>query len=149
MPGGDNLQSDPYDPRILFQIQAVGQLNERLRCSSVVRDLRRVHADVSLNDMHLHFEIAEMMDQAAAAIGLDVRRPEIRHLTFNHHLHGMLRINRGLTPDLVVDGLENLHVLAPTAYPDCDDDANPVLKSLVVNSFAVKSVADACWPIQL
>lgn len=147
MPGGDNLQSDPNDSRILFQIQGVGQLNERLRCSSVVRDLRRIHADVSLSDMHLHVEIAEIMDRAAAAIGLELRRPEIRPLTLNHHLHGLLRINRGLTPELAVDGLENLYVLAPTAYPDSDDDANPVLKSLVVNRFAVKPVADACWPI--
>jgi hypothetical protein len=142
MPGGDNLQSSPYDSRILMQIQGVGQLTDRLRCSNLVRDNRRIHAAISLVDMRLHTEIAEVMDSVGGMIGCRERRCEIRHMTFNHHLHGLLRINRGVTNRLQVEGLDNLYVLAPVAYPDCDDDANPVLKSLTINTFAAEAVAE-------
>jgi hypothetical protein len=44
-----------------------------------------------------------------------------------------------------VEGLENCFVLAPTAFVDRDDDANPMLKSWVLNSFAAESVVGLCW----
>jgi hypothetical protein len=139
VPSGDNW-APPVEPCILVEIQAVAQMHGRLPAE---RARQRIVPLQQLPDVCLHGEIAELMMRVAEAIGLPDTPLEVRGLLTNHHLTGVLRIGRHVTPGLAVHGVNNLYVLAPTAYPDVDDDANPTLASRVLNAFAGRAIAKA------
>lgn len=83
------------------------------------------------------------MDALGQSLGLQDPTFRLRPLLANHHLYGLVRVGRGVDRRFAADGLENLFILPPTAYVDVDDDANPVLKSLVLGSFAAEAIVDA------
>lgn len=142
MPSGDNLQTGPQDRRILVQVQAVAEMHDRLPTNSLIRDHLRIHPQLSLADVRFHAEIGTQMHEVAREIGLTDMHLTIRPLLTNHHLYGVFRIGKGVKANLLLEGFENLYILPPAAFPDVDDDANPMLKSRVLSSYAVEAVAD-------
>jgi hypothetical protein len=144
MPSGDNLRADRGDRRVLVQLQAIAEMNDRLPVSSLVRARRgsyQVQPDLSVRDFRLKKEIVDLMAEIADSLMVQGFSLRDRPLTANHHLYGLLRVGRGLGTDLAMEGLENSFVLAPTAFVDRDHDANPMLSSRVLNSFAADAIA--------
>ena len=80
------------------------------------------------------------MQRVAGSIGLSAPTFAFRPLTTNHHLYGALRVGSSVTKEFRFQGIENLFVLPPTAFVDCDDDANPTLKSLVLAQYAMDAI---------
>src|ERR1043165_2082795 len=145
MPSGDNLTTARSDNRILAQVQGIAEMHDRLSTKSILRLDARIHDAISLRDLEFKAEIAGKMSEVASAIGIIIPELRDRPLLTNHHEYGLMRIGRGLTVNLAVEDLENLYILAPTGFVDVDDDANPMLKSRVLNSFAAQAIADRCW----
>ncbi len=141
MPSGDNLQTGPYDRRILVQVQAIAEMHNRLPTNSLIRDHLRIHPQLSLSDVCFHAEIGTQMYKVAREIGLTDMHLTMRPLLTNHHLYGLFRIGKGVNTEFLLEGFENLYILPPAAFPDVDDDANPMLKSRVLTSYAVEAIA--------
>lgn len=141
LPSADNLQNvDAEDEAIWCQIQAIGAMHDRFPLVDLLNVKDPVPPVMSSRDASLHGEIVETMQQAANAIGLSAPIFAFRPLTTNHHLYGALRVGKGVTKEFRFQGVDNLFVLPPTAFVDCDDDANPTLKSLVLAQYAMDAI---------
>jgi hypothetical protein len=141
MQSGDNLAGNASDDTIFVQIQAVAAMHDRVPTADLLQMDGGLPPVWSLADALFHAEIIQVMRDVAAALGLVnphfCPRPPLQ----NHHLYGAYRVGKAVTEDFRFEGIDNLYVLPPTAYVDCDDDANPTLKSLVLAQIAMEAIA--------
>lgn len=142
MPSGDNLRGANDGDAVWGQIQAISAMHDRFPATDLLYvGLNTPIAPVmSSRDASLYGELIEMLQRVASVIGLDQPIFHLRPLLSNHHLYGILRVGRGVTPEFRMNDIENMYVLPPTTYVDHDDNANPTLKSRVLSQYAMEDV---------
>jgi hypothetical protein len=143
LPSADNLRGvNAHAESIWVQIQAIAAMHDRFPAADLLNVENTIPPVMSSRDASFHGEIVEVMQRVAASIGLTRPTFAFRPLTTNHHLYGALRVGKGVTKEFRFQEIDNLFVLPPTAFVDCDDDANPTLKSLILAQFAMDAILD-------
>jgi hypothetical protein len=141
MQSADNLRGDDDDRTLYVQIQVVSAMAHRLPAHDLLNVNQPLSPVMHADDVTLHGELAAHALSIAKAIGLKDPRICFRPLLTNHHTYGAFRVGKAVTQEFRFQELDNLYILPPAAYVDEDDDANPMLKSLVLSSFAMDAVA--------
>lgn len=141
MQSADNLRGDDDERTLYVQIQCVSAMARRLPNRDLINLSQPLVPVMHREDAVLHAELVEQCLSIARVLGLDDPGICLRPLLTNHHAYGAFRVGKTVTSEFRFAELENLYILPPSAYLDDDDDANPMLKSLVLSSFAMDAVA--------
>lgn len=140
LPSADNLRCAAADTRLTVQVQAVAAMHDRLPAVDMLNVASSLPPVMSARDAVFHGELVAKLLQVARTTGVDEPTFTLRPLLENHHVIGAYRVGRAVTRDFRWRDCDNLYVLPPAAYVDCDDDANPTLKSLVLSQYAMEDI---------
>jgi hypothetical protein len=142
LPSSDNLSARDEARELQIQVQVVAAMHDRLPAQDLLQVPEPIPPVMSHRDAVYHGQLVERMAVVSAALGLPEPTYCLRPLLTNHHVYGLYRVGAALDPTFQFRDCDGLYVLPPTGFVDADDDANPMLKSLVLAQYPAEAAIE-------